>query len=278
MIDIAPLIYREFGVGSLVSFLLLIMSWFADTSVHPSVRRALAEFLLATPGNARSEVLPEAFLELLNTTFGTHAWSWKFIFRSFGASMLCLVVMFLVFSLISEKTNFSDFFGVLFVGAILNLIPDYVSLVESRFIIRYMIGKRIASAFQLLVVDFVFTTLVISLSFFIFYCIVTLVLPINPISSIQNFWNEYYGLLWNGIKLTGIDAILGIFFLYYVFHLCLGLALFAFGFSSKNKRHNETFTQNISHFKSSIPISRHNRFPSSVVNFDGCRNIAQLSY
>ena len=160
--------YREFGIGATVPLALLIIMWKADEAVHPKVRKVLADFLLADGRSADYKTLPETFLNLFDASFGSRALSWKFILRSFATSALCLMLMVLIWIVFFGRIGTSQIAIVLALGAILNLIPDYISLVESRFILRNMVGKVKYQVFSLLMLDFVLTSLIFALAFFLF--------------------------------------------------------------------------------------------------------------
>lgn len=201
-------LYKEFGIGILVTLVLLIVSWKADEAVHPNVRKVLANFLLADGRSANYKVLPETFLKLFDATFGARALSWKFILRSFATSALCLVLMMLIWIVFLGRLGTSEIVAVLAIGAMLNLIPDYISLVESRLILRNMVGKIKHQVLSLLILDLVLTTLIFALAFFLFQLISQ-----SPSSggSVQRFWDTYYEFLWNGIRLAERNGELGIF-------------------------------------------------------------------
>ena len=115
---------------------------------------------------------------LLDAVFGPRPLSVRFFIRSCCASVLMVVVMTAFWFLFNLRYVLSD--DVLFAKAwrefalvvgllmlALNLVPDYLSLVESRYVVRRMAGKRWHVVLGWLVGDFVVTTAIIVIAVFV---------------------------------------------------------------------------------------------------------------
>ena len=67
---------------------------------------------------------------------------------------------------IHRDVGVDHWYNILLLRVLVNLIPDCISLLESRFIFRYMKGKNLIGMIMLLLLDFVATS-IISLSFLV---------------------------------------------------------------------------------------------------------------
>ena len=120
------------------------------------------------------------FIELFDRIFGKKHLSWRCFFRSSIASILTVLLLYHLFGTILELVGEEqrtretiDFIGVLGLGIILNIIPDYISLFQTRWILKQY-SKRNSLWMQILIllIDLVLSALIIFLAINI-YVLVT---------------------------------------------------------------------------------------------------------
>src|ERR1700733_5493363 len=96
------------------------------------------------PSDERIDSWTSVFPKLIDTVFGRKALSWKFLFRSYIASLLSVVIVGLFYYRFASRgyinQEVSTFILTLLVPGSLcvNIIPDYLSILVSRMIIRKM--------------------------------------------------------------------------------------------------------------------------------------------
>ncbi len=133
------------------------------------------------------------FGEAFDTIFGKNHFHWRCFLRSSLASIVTVVVLFLLFhstsGLYGERQADSDIsIGSLFLfGMMVNIVPDYLSLWETRWLLRYIsrvetnIGK-----FLLLVIDAMFSAGIIIVSIWVVRWWMELP-PLRPIEMLAGF-------------------------------------------------------------------------------------------
>jgi len=112
--------------------------------------------------------LPQTFADAFDAVFGRRHFSLRCFFRSSVASFAFVIILQILFmslnpweagQMLAEPIVFLDIF--LFT-IILNLLPDYLSLLETRFILRIMTKTSSTLRILILVIaDFIFTTVII---------------------------------------------------------------------------------------------------------------------
>jgi len=128
----------------------------AETVVKPEVKAAISQWLQNLNPTTAFANWPVTFAAVFDRIFGERHFSWHCFIRSCAASFLAVVIATLVWAALrpSQFTAFVQYlkntslFAVFLFAALLNLIPDYLSLLETRYIIRWM-SKR-ASTFRIL--------------------------------------------------------------------------------------------------------------------------------
>jgi hypothetical protein len=139
----------------------------ADGGLSQESRSTLSRWLKNVPGNGQMDAWANVFPTLIDRVFGPKPLSWKFFLRSCLASV---VAVFLTSSLtfmaygtkiipaLINWTALQNILFYLFLVIPVNCLPDYCSIIFSRFIVRQMARRpgflRIAS---LLVIDSVVT-------------------------------------------------------------------------------------------------------------------------
>jgi hypothetical protein len=93
---------------------------------------------------------PETFAKVFDRVFGTRHLSWECFWRSSLASLLSVVFVWLILFFVEPNllgtvwTRFRGYPGIWIICVIMaNIVPDYLSLLESRFVLSRM---RAASA------------------------------------------------------------------------------------------------------------------------------------
>jgi hypothetical protein len=189
---------RLIACTAIVGFVVLLFI-FGDRVLARDRRRELGGWLIdELPADARVDALPKAFIEWFDRLFESRtvralgvSFYLPSFWRSAVASFFALVAAFIVWFATkggfsqppSEGTNISLLL-VLYGGAtvVTNIIPDYLSLVESRFVLgkmsetRSLIGKLVW-----LVIDAFLTTAIV---FFFLWGSGLLLLPLVPQDSL----------------------------------------------------------------------------------------------
>jgi hypothetical protein len=142
-----------------------------DGMVNDAGREALSNQLRDAPSDERMDSWATVFPKLIDTVFGKRPLSWTFFVRSCIASVLAVSVVTLIrFRLAHETVPTVPEFGIaaalflLFVS-LANFIPDYVSLLISRVIVKMMVLRNTTTnIFALLVLDTLLTAIVATFS------------------------------------------------------------------------------------------------------------------
>lgn len=158
-------------------FFLYLLAWFSSMAgvwllfdraaivLNDNLRTKLSAWL--KNDNIRSsKEWPDIFIAIFDNFFGEKHFSWKCFFRSSLASICVVIMMTLVLYLVfgsfplvmDEPASYLFFFGITF---LLNIIPDYFSLLQTRKILNWMRNSNLFVRFLLLVLDFLLTTFIV---------------------------------------------------------------------------------------------------------------------
>lgn len=132
--------------------------------LKPTTKKRIATVILRTRKVDISDwAVP--FEELFNRVFTKRHFSFKCFIRSVYASILAMVIVTMLLYTVHPNGAFEIHSKSLFIGVILyNFIPDYVSLLESRYIIsRITKTKSVSSIFGYLGLDAILTFMIFSL-------------------------------------------------------------------------------------------------------------------
>ncbi len=170
---IEPRVWMTFDIGSVLVLAVSVaktFEWF-EGALNNETRVGVREWLTNIRTSELVKPWPTALADAINRIFGRRALSPRFIVRSSIASVLAL---FLIGFAAGRRYGFntlytfsSPFGAKLFLGLplISNLVPDYFSLLASRWILRLM-GRR--SSFRwtviLLILDLVLTSFIATIS------------------------------------------------------------------------------------------------------------------
>lgn len=165
------------GTGCAVTLSVLGLFWNADKAFSEEFRLALSKQLQRLKIDTEGVNWPRAFAGVFDRIFGERHLTWICFFRSAIASAACyFIIAAVMLSLIeldpagqSTQTK-ADIFYVLLVAFVLvgltvNTLADYISLMETRYLINKMI-KRPSKTFIVLalIADAVFTTAIYAIS------------------------------------------------------------------------------------------------------------------
>lgn len=135
----------------------------------PAKRQALSSWL----SGQNNDGWPHFFCQLFDETFGEKYWSRKCIFRSTLASVLSVLVMWIMFEGFDLRERASpdpvSIFSVLLVALLVNALADYVSLIETRTILQHI--HRVQSIYGqlfVLMADAIITGVIILFALWVF--------------------------------------------------------------------------------------------------------------
>jgi len=143
----------------------------AETVVSKESKKKVTAWIKGLEISSRKD-LPQTFVDAFNAVFGRRHFSLRCIFSSVIASFSFVVILQILFmSLNPPKAkmvleNPSIFFSIFFTASILNLVPDYFSLLETRLILRAM--TKASSTWRILILiiaDFILTTVIMIVAF-----------------------------------------------------------------------------------------------------------------
>lgn len=142
----------------------------ASAAANEKFKKSLGEWIQNKEVGRLLERWPDKFSQLFDWSFGSNFLSISFILKSCLASCFAVGFMIIIWSEIQPSEfhfafdNLSIFkflSGFIIWAIIWNFIPDYISLVQSRYFIKLM--SRVNNAlivFLLLIADLVFTPLI----------------------------------------------------------------------------------------------------------------------
>ncbi|MCP4283394.1 MAG: SUMF1/EgtB/PvdO family nonheme iron enzyme, partial [Gammaproteobacteria bacterium] len=180
--------------GLAIGGALLAMAWKADDTISLEFKRDLSLWLVGLDPAAVGYSVqrwPAHFAALFDRVFGKKHLSWRCFFRSSIASLLAFLLCTLIYVQVApgEWAAFSSGFGwgkhFLVLGgvaALANLLPDYVSLLETRWVIQRMQQTpSLAGQLGWLLADFVATGAI--------FLLLVVGLPIVVAGGIGGNWN-----------------------------------------------------------------------------------------
>jgi hypothetical protein len=143
-----------------------------ETLASKESRKSLSKLLSKANTLDIVRAWPQSVIEVFDATFGERHLSWRCFLRSSIASVL-LVSLLLIVTISTDQATAQFFLGLaqppfsphlvrlLFAWTLGTLIPDYLSLLETRYVLRQMrIRNQPKQLVVLLGVDFIATTIV----------------------------------------------------------------------------------------------------------------------
>ena len=141
----------------------------SEKAASPDAKNAITRWLKNVKLEGTPTTWPSTFASVFDSIFGKKHFSWRCFRRSCVASLIAVLVMTFIWAALRplharhQMENFvskpGEFLVVVIVFAGLNLLPDYVSLLESRYILRRMSAVQHSTGriLSLLVLDVVLT-------------------------------------------------------------------------------------------------------------------------
>ena len=205
-------IVQALGPGAIVATAIFGLFVKADDFVSPQFRELLAGLIQRTSPPSRDSAWAQTFVVLFDRIFGTRPLSLRFIGRSLAASFLAVAVMWIIWLWNAPDPDFWMTTSTLIVAPlVINSVPDYLSLVESRWIVARMRGRGARATCALLLLDAILTALI----FYVFVSLVVIVLVamMEPDQAIPLDPLQIWLLLTEGggLALAG-DTTIGVFF------------------------------------------------------------------
>lgn len=149
--------------------------WFlfekADETLSAEIRSSAAEWLTSSSRRAPLQRWPGQFVVLFDRLFGERHLTLRCFRRSAVASLCTVWLVTLVWAVWHPPANVLSgvllFVAVTFIGILFNLIPDYLSLLETRWVLSKLAGSR--RTLPLLLADFILTGIIGISVYVLFY-------------------------------------------------------------------------------------------------------------
>lgn len=151
----------------------------AEDTLDREIVQSISRYMQGLEPDEHVKNVPAGFLAAFDAVFGPRMWSWKRILRSAGASVIGVMLfgvmvlsthselrrMFFVHASGGFLSGLDTLYRELFVPVFLtlNLVPDFVSLAESRTVIKWMAQTPSIAVVPLLALDLVFTLLIFAI-------------------------------------------------------------------------------------------------------------------
>lgn len=231
------------GTGLTIGGGFIGLGWKADGAFSSEFRNKLSDQIIRLRRIVPGETWPTIFADLFDHVFGKRHATWKCFLRSSIASIISVGVMTLIWAQVRPEilreflTNFrfeqGAVFAMVFIGY--NLIPDYFSLLETRYVIRWM--GQTQSGFKILAIlafDVLATTLIFLAGIVLLVLVVSIFLSV--LQEARPYWKVvdkglsimFFELVTHGMVFasSGKEPSVGIFF-YTTFFTSVWVWLFA---------------------------------------------------
>ena len=139
-----------------------------ENTANPDAKRIATNRIKSIAAKSISQTIvesPQWFIERFDGIFGDRHLTWRCFWRSCVASMMAVFVMTVVWAVLNPISwqqfllhKGVDAFRMIFILAFfLNLVPDYISLLETRWIFRKVAHAGMKELIVLLVLDVIIT-------------------------------------------------------------------------------------------------------------------------
>jgi len=161
------------GISSLVilgTLILVIKGIFElmENTANTSAKISVADWIKSIAAKSISQTIVESprwFIEVFDRIFGDRHLTWRCFWRSCVASLMAVSVMTVTWAVLDPIScqqfllhKGIDAFSTIFILAFfLNLVPDYISLLETRWIFRKVAHAGMKELIVLLVLDVIIT-------------------------------------------------------------------------------------------------------------------------
>ena len=199
--------------GTLIGGIWLLFHAMEETATTDT-KRICTDRIKSIAAKSTSQTIvesPQWFIEAFDRIFGDRHLTWRCFLRSCVASIMAVFVMTIVWVVLDPNAwqQFSKslqsheiFFVILGLASLFNLVPDYISLLETRWILHKSAHVGIKKLIVLLVLDVIITGT-------IFACMATLLFM--GLGSTSDFIESFS----TGIRFRspmGDDISIGVFF------------------------------------------------------------------
>jgi hypothetical protein len=140
----------------------------ADKVMKQDAKEKISIFLINFDFKKKINTFPEYFISIFDSIFGDKHFSIKCIMRSCFSSLLSLLLICLFQISISEIPEYDKEAYIIlpiyifFLGILINFIPDYISLLETRYLISLVSKKKPKNIiFILIFFDIFLSTIII---------------------------------------------------------------------------------------------------------------------
>lgn len=162
------------GISSIViiwgTLILVIKGIFElmENTANPDAKRSATDRIKSIAAKSISQTIvesPQWFIETFDGVFGDRHLTWRCFQRSCVASMVAVFVMTVVWVVLNPSScqqfllyKGTDAFRMIFILALVfNLVPDYISLLETRWILRKVAQASMKELIILIVLDAILT-------------------------------------------------------------------------------------------------------------------------
>ncbi|MBW2608079.1 MAG: hypothetical protein JRD05_10640 [Deltaproteobacteria bacterium] len=228
----------------------------ASDSLKEESRVAISQWLMNVGMQGGQPKWPTLFAATFDSVFTKRHLSWSCFWRSSLASVFAVILIALllnslgivtdIYETISEEGIGAVLFALLFCCIVFNIIPDYISLLETRIVINWMSKKNtFLHILVLLLLDIVATNIIFFVITFMLLSLLTLLPGFDLVMTIKKGLNMYI----QGLTLSGKDKNMGIF-IYSTFFTSIWVWLYAFsglcvGIVNKSKSVLEFFKKHL---------------------------------
>lgn len=222
------------GTGLLVLGGITKLTWKADEALADEPRLALGKILRGIEIRQDVEGWPDIFARMFDRVFGQKHLSSQCFLRSCLASLLSFAVMTLVWWTVTPNDAWVEwdwqdekFIILLFLGSVavmINMLPGYVSLLETRAVLRFM-GGRAARTAAVLGLDAIATCLIFWACFVVTLGVFSSWFTGNFLDRWEYVLDEFFSVF----TFSASPEILGIFF-YATFFTSVWLWLYALAY------------------------------------------------
>jgi len=175
-----------------------------EEKLNEDTKLEIAIWLVGVRVGPAVEAWPVTFARVFDRVFGSKHLSFKCFFRSSVASYASIVLSLSVysFSVGFPKLSMDEISAFGIAAIFMNVIPDYVSLLESRLCLRLMTTNHSFLPMMLLLsIDLVFTTIIAGIPFFAAYmgfeALVLGEIPVNvPFIAALWFFPAFFTSIW----------------------------------------------------------------------------------
>jgi len=193
----------------------------AGETIKDDTKKSVSKWLQNIELDKDAPNWPDTFASLFDRVFTERHFSWKCFRRSSIASVFGVIIMSLIYFTINYTGGINDiefkiidflkFAPVLIL--ILNLIPDYISLLESRYILKKMKGTQsVVRLTYFLTIDFLVTGIIFIIFSYIDYFLIYLTSFLMGVDFRFIGWITWLIGILNSVGFSGGSGLFGVFF------------------------------------------------------------------